>query len=152
MRRSLTAMLIFACAFSVSIAFAGMPNDDENEYEGRIENTSGTYFGFDLNASKTKVKGITARVGHACENDDLVIVLAEADGDLSLNGARRFSGNVSNSDPDYKVKYHVEGKLRNHGRARGILRGSYKDDSYETPCRTGKVHWRAKRGADIDAR
>jgi len=127
--------------------------DDENDYEGLVDNNDDHYFGFDVNASKTKVKGITARLGYACDNDDLVITLVEADGSLRLNDARRFSGVVTfRENPNNKVKYEVRGKLKKQGNAEGTLKGTFEDPFYDTPCEANEDPWRAKRGADLDAR
>lgn len=154
MRRTALALVTAITILGVPPALAGVgSSDDDSDYEGRIENMNGTYFGFDLNASKTKVKEITARVDYACDNDDLVIVLVKARGALNLNDARRFSGQVADREnPNNKVVFNVEGTLREQGKARGTLRGKYEDPFYDTPCRTGEVDWRARRGADVEVR
>ena len=154
MRRALATALSFAFVFGAAPAIAGVSSgDDDNDYEGRVDKNDDLYFGFDLNGDKSKVKGITAKLGYACENDDLVITLVETDGSLNLTDSGRFNGEMTyRENPNNKVHYRVEGKLRKQGRARGTLKGTYEDPFYETPCRTGEVDWRAKRGADIDAR
>ena len=118
---------------------ASPSGDDENDYEGLVDNNDDHYFGFDLNDSKTKVKGITARLGYACDNDDLVITLVEADGSLKLNDARRFSGVVTfRENPNNKVQYEVRGKLKKQGNAEGTIKGTYEDPFYDTPCKAGE--------------
>jgi len=127
--------------------------DDENDYEGLVDNNDDHYFGFDVNDSKTKVKGITARLAYGCDNDDLVITLVEADGSLRLNDAHRFSGVVTyRQNPNNKVQYRVRGKLKKQGNAEGTLKGTFEEPSYDSPCTAGEAAWRAKRGADLDAR
>jgi hypothetical protein len=143
-----------AALVAVAPAQAGVSSgDDENEYEGRIDGIDGYYFGFDLNDAKTKAKGITARVGYECDNDDLVVTLVEANGQLNVNDAGEFNGKVSYKEgPNSGVEYRVRGSLGNKGKASGTLKGKYEDPFYDTPCRTGRVDWRARRGADVETR
>jgi len=151
--RTLAGTIAFTLVFGVAIAIAGISHgDDENDYEGKIQNINGTYFGFDLNNSKTKVKGITGYVGFECDNNDVVYTLVEADGSLNLDGANQFSGKVERVEGDLRVKYDVKGGLVPGGKAKGRLKGTYEDPFYETPCKTGKVTWLVKRRSDVEVR
>lgn len=155
------ALLAVATAIPAS---AGM-FDYTNDYEGLVERDPGTYLGFDIvkrNGAK-KVARVTARLAYTCDNGDGGRVTARARGKLPVEGSR-FAGKLS-VPPDQipararggetSMTYAIAGELRRRGRARGTIDAEFRfagvpRGSGATRCYSGKVDWRARRGADVE--
>ena len=147
--RALAATTAFVLAFGVGTAVAGTPNDDDNDYEGRIGGSEETYFGFDLSENGNRVNGITAHVHYKCGNEEGDL-LVETDGGLRVDSDGRFSGKTT-GESKVSVTYITSGKLVGDGRARGTLEAKGKFNG-DTKCRVpNDGDWNAKEGRDIDA-
>ena len=162
------AAIALVCAAAVALpaaipATAGM-EAFENDYEGRAERDPGTYFGFDLvrEDGKRKVAKVTALLAYSCDSGSGGRGLARARGKLAVKASGRFAGRLSVPENQVPVRrgearsltYDVTGRLRRRGRARGTIDavllfvGAPRGGS--TRCYSGRVDWRARRGAEVE--
>ena len=77
-------------------ANAGPPGSIfDNQYEGRVERTVGTYFGFDLNRTPggKKVAKVSALLRYNCVNGDGGVAAGRVNGRLRVEGDR-FAGTL----------------------------------------------------------
>ena len=149
-------------------ANAGPPGSIfDNQYEGRVERTVGTYFGFDLNRTPggKKVAKVSALLRYNCVNGDGGVAAGRVNGRLRVEGDR-FAGTLRGQPEPVRVghrlgppstsriKYRVAGELRRRGRAKGsvdatlsfvpkMMRGGNR-----VRCYSGKLDWKARRGAN----
>lgn len=151
MRRALLAGLAAAFALSAGVAVAGggLPNDDDNDYEGRIEKNEETYFGFDLSNDGKRVSGITAQVHYQCESGKNGTLLVESDGGLKVKDGK-FSGKTSAESKLDPLTYTTSGTLGEDGKAKGTFKAKGFLGGSD-PCRADNDgDWKAKEGRDID--
>lgn len=170
MRHPLTggrvAVALAAAALGLALAIpaqAGFKFSD-NAYEGRVERDPYTYFGFDVvtRDGKKKVANVTARLAYHCSGGGGGRATARARGKLPIEGGH-FDGRLSVPEDQIPVRargatgsmtYDVAGELRPRGRARGtidaVIRFSAAARRGGSRCYSGKVEWRAKRGAEVE--
>lgn len=136
-----------------------------NDYEGLVERDPGTYFGFDVvrRGDMTKAAKVTARLAYTCTSGGGGRATAQARGKLRIRDGA-FAGKLEVPPDQIPVRargaatmtYAVVGELRRRGRARGTIdavirfSGAPRGGGDETRCYSGKVDWRAKRGADVE--
>ena len=147
MRRALFAGIAATVALGTGVATAGLPNDDDNDYEGRIEKNEETYFGFDLSNNGKRVSGITAHVHYNCEGKQGSLLI-ETEGELEVEHGK-FSGKTK-GESKVDATYITEGRLIDGGKAKGTveIKGRF---GANTKCKaTNDGDWRAKQGRDID--
>lgn len=162
MRRLAAAALMVAALLVVSAPAASAGSVD-NEYQGRVERTEGTFFGFDLakKNGKTRVTNIGALLNYNCAGDGGGRGGAIAKGSLKVE-KRKFAGKleIDNSVRSGKRAsppgtYDITGRLGKHGKASGTIdavifativrpRGPA-----PTRCYSGRLHWNAKKGATV---
>jgi hypothetical protein len=149
------AALIAVCAPAAS---AGI----DNEYQGRVERTDGTYFGFDLahKHGTTRVKRVIALLNYSCAGGSGGRAPALARGSLKVEKGA-FAGKLQLDTSSRAARggisrgsYTVTGELRKHGKASGTIdavvfttnvrarRGSIR-------CYTGRLDWKATKGATV---
>lgn len=152
---SMVTMLVAGSA----LAGGAAPTDDQ--YQGAVEKTAGTYFGFDL-AKKhgvTKVKHVSAIVNYNCAGQgEGGRIYARSNSSLKVKNGR-FSGKVklktvlpSRGSTGSSGTYGVSGKLLKHGKAKGTVDGVVFLDlsgrgGPRIRCYSGRVDWKAKKGA-----
>jgi hypothetical protein len=149
-------------------ASAGIEDIFENGYEGKVERDPATYLGFDVvkENGKKKVTKVTARLGYNCTSGGSGYGSARAAGRLKVKGGS-FAGKVRVPSEDIPVRaagarrgselamtYDIRGDLLRGGRARGridaeIRFGAARGDAADR-CYSGRVDWRAERGAEGD--
>ena len=148
MRRAAVAVCTGLIALSAGNAFAGTPNDDDNDYEGRAEGQH-TYFGFDLSANGKRVSGVTALLHYDCGGGKEGNLLIETEGELKVDDEGKFSGKTT-GESKLDVTFKTSGKLGANGKAHGTIaaKGILGPD---TKCpATNDGDWNAKEGRDID--
>lgn len=166
-RRATAAAAVLAVGLAIPAA-AGPPDIFENEYEGRVENTPTTYFGFDVvkKQGKKKVAKVTALMRYNCVNGDGGDAAARAQGRLRVKRDGSFRGAVSGSPLPFRaphrlgppstarITYRVEGALLKRGRAKGKVDATLtfkpiapRGDG-PIRCYTGKLDWKARRAAE----
>ena len=147
MRTADLATLAAAAALSAATAIAAAPNDDDNDFEGRINKSEETYFGFDLSNNGKKVTGVTAYLRYQCQGKGGSLLI-ETEGELKVEDGK-FSGKT-NGESKLDVTYKTEGKLRNDGTAKGTIKATAVfNNTFD--CRSpNDGEWRAKEGRDID--
>jgi hypothetical protein len=138
------------------------PAELDNEYEGRAERDPFTYVGFDV--GNGKVAKVTAQLHYACDDGDQGRARARTKGKLKLDG-NRFAGTLratrdfiaNRGGSPGRIKYRVSGKLKSGGRAKGEIDAEIRFRSPEmrglgelVRCYSGRVDWKAQRGADLD--
>ena len=169
-RKPLSRGLRWALAGVVVIALAAVPAGAgmfsyTNDYEGLVERDRGTYFGFDVvrRGEATKVARVTARLAYTCTSGSGGRASARARGKLRITDGT-FAGTLEVPPDQIPVRarggpgtmtYAVAGELRRRGRARGTIDAVIRFS--EAPrggpglrCYSGKVDWRARRGADVE--
>jgi hypothetical protein len=167
-RRAITAAAAIAVGLTVP-ASAGPPDIFENQYEGRVESTPTTYFGFDVvkKQGKKKVAKVTALMRYNCVNGDGADAAARAQGRLRVKRDGSFQGTVSGQPLPFRaphrqlgppgsarIKYRVEGTLLRRGKAKGKVDATLtftpiapRGDG-PIRCYSGKLDWKARRGAE----
>lgn len=155
-----TTLAVLVTLGSTQAIAGGGTADDENDYEGRVEKSDFSYFGFDKQGDK--VKGFTAYLFYQCDNGNYFPAMNETKGALKLDG-KKFSGKL---DLDFAKRrgslptsatYKITGKLGKNGTAKGTVEGETRyapiraRGSNPGKCFTGKLDWKAKKGVDIDA-
>jgi hypothetical protein len=147
--RSLAAAIAFVLSLSVGIAVAGMPNDDENDYEGRMKKDEETYFGFDLSNDGKTVKGITAHLFYRCESGKKGSITVETKGGLKVKDGA-FEGKTTGESKGLAI-YQTAGKLKDEGKANGTLEAKLRLGGGDLCTARNDGEWNAKKGRDIDA-
>jgi hypothetical protein len=164
-----TALATGAVVLMLAVpANAGPPGSIvDNDYEGRVERTPTTYIGFDIvrSGGVKRVAEVTALLRYHCVTGDGGMALARVNGRLRIDGGR-FAGTLRGRPEPFRaahrlgppstsrIKYRVAGELRRRGRAKGridatlsfvptMMRGGNR-----VRCYTGKLDWKARRGAD----
>jgi hypothetical protein len=164
-RRAVAVAAVLAAGLAVPAA-AGPPDIFENQYEGRVERTPGTYFGFDVvkKQGKKKVAKITALLRYNCVNGDGGDAAARARGKLRVKDGR-FRGAVSGQPLPFRaphrlgppssarISYQVQGEVRKRGKAKGKIDATLRftptmRGDGQVRCYSGKLDWKAKRGAE----
>lgn len=171
LKRAIATAAAVTTILGASTALAGQssPGDDDNDYEGRVEKSDQTYFGFDTNGKETKVTDVAAYLSYKCNNYPNGSGLFEVKGDAPIDNDK-FSGVFegkfkptqmrSGPTPTPIVKsatttYDVSGKLGKGGDADGKIEATVEfklEGGGKGSCKAkndGK--WQAKRGKDIDA-
>jgi hypothetical protein len=169
--RRLGATLGLATAFGL-LAFAlpasaGPVPLFDNQYEGKVERNNFTYLGFDVVGQGTKKAArITAALHYSCTSGAGGRAAARARGRLRIKDGA-FSGEVSVPKGEIPVRaarargaqssmtYKVSCKLRPGGRARGKIDAEIRFEGIPRGidpfrCYSGRVDWRARRGADVE--
>ncbi|CAN5583942.1 hypothetical protein BH10ACT11_BH10ACT11_17200 [soil metagenome] len=158
-----TTVLAAAMLASLARAAGGPP---DNQYEGRLEKDSATYFGFDLSKSggKTKVTKVKVGVIYHCRSGEGGFLLGKSRGSLPVRSNDTFSGKLKvrfarstrGSDGFSHATYAVHGKLGKKGKAAGTFEGELDFTPVimargirQDHCYTGGLDWKAKRGADV---
>lgn len=163
------AAMAFAVTISAGTALAGSDSpfgDDDNDYEGRIEQKQRSYFGFDLKSGGDKVGGVTAYLKYKCNGFPDGEGLFEAKGDTLPVENKRFDGVVKHTVKNQTMRggevpktitviYDVKGELKSGGEASGTIEGNLKakfagGDSAKCKA-TSDGKWKATKGKDIDA-
>ena len=141
----------------------------DNDFEGRVEGDPLTYFGFDLNGSRDrrKVAKVTAQLRYACTNGDEGPADVRVKGKLRVDDDR-FAGTLrrtgeavarvfaARGGSPARVKYRIRGKFTTKRKAKGSVDAEIRFREMKTRggqlvrCYTGKVDWKARRGADIE--
>lgn len=146
MKRTISMALALVAA-TAGIAVAGDLNDDDNDYEGRVNQNEETYFGFDLSPNGKRVSGITAYLHYNCGGKQGNLIV-ETDGELKVDEDGKFSGKTKGQSK-IDVTYKTTGKLRGGGKARGTIKAS--GALGDTKCKSpNDGDWSAKEGRDID--
>ena len=154
-----------ALAVPASAGFG--PQDLDNQYEGRAERDPLTYVGFNIvkKQGEQKVAKLTAHLPYTCDNGDSGRARARVKGKLRVS-ADRFAGTLrvtrvpvearGGSSPG-RIKYRVKGKLQENGKAKGEIDAEIRftptkmrGGGDQVRCYTGRLDWKAKRGADLD--
>jgi hypothetical protein len=163
LKRALIATATAATLLLAVPAQAGIPpsGDDDNDYEGRAEESQNTYFGFDK--AGNKVSGITAYLHYECQENSGGQALQETQGSLRVRNGK-FAGKTTRSfastkhgPPDTVVTYKTTGKLLPGGKAKGTIDAeidfpqTMRRGNGTNTCFSGKLNWKAKSGADLDA-
>ena len=150
MKKALSISLALIAMAGAGVASAGpTSNDDDNDYEGRIDERNKTYFGFDLSANGNRVNGITAFLHYVCEGGKSGNLLLETDGGLRVRDDE-FSGKTSGQNK-LDVTYTTTGRLGADGRASGSLKAKGVLEGVAKCRATNDGDWKAKEGRDIDA-
>ena len=157
-------LAVAALGLLLAIPAQAGPKFSDNAYEGRVERDPFTYFGFDVvtGGGQKKVAHVTARLAYSCAGGSGGRATARARGKLPIEDGA-FAGRLSVPENQIPIRarggssmtYDVAGQLRRRGRARGTIdavirfvgaprRGGV------TRCYSGKVDWRAKRGAEVE--
>jgi hypothetical protein len=159
-----TAIGILAFALPAS---AGPDPLHENDYEGKVERDPFTYLGFDVvqQGGGKRIARFTAHLAYNCSNGSGGRATARARGKLKVRDGA-FAGKLSVREEDIPVRatgarrgaplemtYDVSGELRRGGRARGRVDGVIRFEGAPRGtdpfrCYSGRVDWRAERGAD----
>ena len=147
MRTAGLTTLVAVAALSAATAIAAAPNDDDNDFEGRIDKSEETYFGFDLSNNGKKVTGVTAYLRYQCEGKSGSLLI-ETEGELKVEDGR-FSGKTK-GESKVDATYKTEGKLSNNGTAKGTIKATgVFENTFDCRSPNDGV-WRAKEGRDID--
>ena len=153
MRRLITSIVLVAALAVPASALAGLviiyPPLPDTEYQGRIEGDPHTFIGFDLGHvnGKTKVKHFSFSSPFFCRgagNPDYAHL--ETDAKFTVHD-HRFGGTRQHLEGNTTINLTVHGKLRRHGKARGIFRFEFHNASRD--CYSGLYDWHAKRGAEV---
>lgn len=163
-RRLATTLAAIALGLMLAIpAQAGLKFSD-NQYEGRVERDPLTYFGFDVvrQDGRKKVADVTARLSYQCTGGSGGRATARARGKLAIEDGA-FAGRLSVPEDQIPTRargsssmtYDVTGQLRRRGRARGTIDAVIRFASAPRRrgggrCYSGKVDWRARRGAEVE--
>jgi hypothetical protein len=166
-RRAAMAAAAIAMVLAVPAA-AGPPDIFENQYEGRVERTPTTYFGFDVvrQAGAKKVAKVTALVRYHCVNGSGGQAVGRVNGKLRVEDDR-FHGTLRGQPllarapqrrlgppSTSRIQYRLAGRLLRRGKAKGTIDATLKftptlRGDGQVRCYTGKLDWKAKRGADV---
>lgn len=143
------ATLVASVALGAVPAAAGVQTgDDENEYEGRVEKNSNTYFGLDR--SGDRVEGFTARILYDCEQGPLRL-LVQSKGDLRVED-KRFAGKLPiDGGPNNSAtgNYRLRGRFGADGKVEGTIDAEVFFGTER--CYSGRLDWTARKGVDLDA-
>lgn len=162
--RIAAALAAAAVGLTLAIPAQAGPKFSDNAYEGRAERDPYTYFGFDVvtRDGKKRVANVTARLAYSCAGGSGGRATARARGKLPIDDGH-FAGKLSVPEDQIPVRargvtgsmtYDVAGELRPRGRARGtidaVIRFSAAPRGGGSRCYSGKLDWRAKRGAEVE--
>jgi hypothetical protein len=164
MRRQTTLVLAATALAAFSFACVAQAGSlAENQYEGRIEKTQATYFGFDIkkDGGVRRVAKVAAYVPYHCRgNGESARLYGEAKGSLRVNQDGTFSGKLDVTDvllrgTSIRGTYEIDGELGKAGKAKGRIDARLA--SHDTKrglsglkCYSGGLDWKAKRGAEVE--
>ncbi|MDQ2675980.1 MAG: hypothetical protein M3Y34_04160 [Actinomycetota bacterium] len=149
MKGALSTALALIVLAGAGVASAGpTSNDDDNDYEGRVEGNQNTYFGFDLSANGNRVNGITASLRYVCESGKSGTLLVESDGGLRVIDGE-FSGKTF-AESKLDLTYRTTGQLKPDGMAKGTLKAKGVFGATDKCRAVNDGEWKAKKGRDID--
>jgi hypothetical protein len=165
-RRAIAGLAVICAVVITAPAEAGLEKLFENDYEGRAERDQDTYVGFDVvkRGDAKKVAKVTAKLAYSCTNGSGGRATARARGKLEI-GDGEFAGKLrvpqdqiptraTARGTSQSMTYAVAGKLLRRGKARGTIDAEIRFAATArgdgiTRCYSGKVDWRAKRGAEV---
>jgi hypothetical protein len=163
-RRLVVAATVIGLGLLLAIpAQAGLKFTD-NQYEGRAERDPFTYFGFDITSQdgRKKVAKVTARLSYQCAGGSGGRATARARGKLAIEDGA-FAGRLSVPQDQIPTRargastmtYDLTGELRRRGRARGTIDAVIRFAAAPrrrggNRCYSGKLDWRARRGAEVE--
>ena len=158
---ALTVAALAAFSFAC-VAQAGDIAD--NQYQGRVEKTPGSYFGFNVKKQHgvKRVKRVAAYLPYHCRGQtEPLRVYSEADGSLKLKPDGSFAGKLKATQflgrggTGPRGTYELEGKIGDNGVAKGRIDANLRVNQARARggsslrCYSGGLDWKAKEGAEV---
>lgn len=163
MRRRTKLALATAALAAFSFACVAQAGSlAENQYEGRVEKTQATYFGFDIkrDGAVKRVAKVAAYMPYHCRGEsESARLYGEAKGSLRVKRNGSFSGKLDVKDvllrgTSIGGTYEIDGKLGKAGKAKGRIDAHIA--SHDTKrrisglkCYSGGLDWKARKGAEV---